>query len=177
VFQRHAYSLVEKGRAIILPVTEFLKLNLPQLHFSPLHWVPKVDDVLGRFIIDCSNSLEGSHLNTDDALQPSKEYYGDMNLPSIQTIITDWYLWLQSNNYSFQDCLLFKNDVSSAFSQLSFEFNSASSMATMITDKLALVHLSGVFGLNMMPICLGMYRKCFIKCHKETIFWLYTLIC
>jgi hypothetical protein len=136
-------SLVEKGRAIILPVTELLKLNLPQLHFSPLHWIPNVDDVLGRFNIDCSNSLEGSHLNTDEEalLQLSKEYYGDMNLPSIQTIITDWYLWLQSNDYSFQDCLLFKNDVSSAFSQLSFECNSASSMDTMITDEPPLIYL------------------------------------
>lgn len=158
VFQKHTYNLIEKGRAIVLPIQELLKLNLSNLHFSPLHWVPKVDDDLGRFIIDCSNSIEGSHLNTDESLEFAKHYYGDMSLPSIQSIITDWFQWLKSKNYTFQDCLLFKNDITSAFSQLSFECNTVPCMATVITEELAMIHLSGVFGLNSMPIvwaCIG----------------------
>jgi hypothetical protein len=75
VYELYAYQLQQKKRAIFIPLSEVLKLNLPNLHFSPLHWTSKVDDHLGRSLIDCSNRTFGCNRNSEEILYHYQKNY------------------------------------------------------------------------------------------------------
>jgi hypothetical protein len=169
LFWKHAYKLFLKNRAIFLPLHIVRKLDLPNLHFSPLHWTTKVDDDLGRLLFDCSNRSYGRNLNSPEALIAAKEYYGELTHPSIITIVNDWFDFLSLHGYTWNECRLYKNDVQSAFQQLYFDPSAVPFLASMITDDLVMFHTVGVFGISEMPVVWALQGRNMLSALKPSI--------
>ncbi len=85
--------------------------------------------------------------------------YGKACCPSILFILRSWISFCQHHNVLLSDCLLWKDDVESAFPQLNIEPSSALMFATRIDDELIFINSSGLFGWPSMPMAFGVISR------------------
>ena len=100
----------------------------------------------------------GSPVNSEEALALSKDRYGPMSLPTIVDIVTGWVKFVDEKGVSFSDCLLCKDDVSSAFSQFDIDPCSAH-LLCMVLGTFLFVHIVGFFGWCGAPIVFAVFSR------------------
>ncbi len=168
VISKHLSTLHDKGRVVVLPLSVVPESEREKVHVSPLHWTTKADSVEGRLLIDFSNRSVGHSINSVSALTMGKERYGDLFLPTIVDIVDDWVDFVDSNNYKFCDCLLFKDDVSSAFAQFNLCPESSLLLAVIWCGYLV-IHTVGLFGWCSAPIVFGVLSRAWLRLLRKRL--------
>ena len=160
--QHHAFALWNTGQAIILPVPTARSLGL---HFSPIHWVPKVGKPLGRLVCDLSSTENDCIAVNDSSVKPLIEArFGPIELPSISDIAR--MVVETANNFGgFLEIMLWKDDVASAYNQLNFDPLSVRWLAFVFSEAsadhpaLALITYTGNFGWQGSPAAYDVIRR------------------
>jgi hypothetical protein len=109
----------------------------------------------GRTLFDSSDDKHGHPLNTDQVRDMVREYYGEINHPTIDGIVTMILEFIDENKCSINDVVLFKADLKNAFTLLSFDPASVHLLACELTDDLVMVYHSGLFGWTGTPFCFN----------------------
>jgi len=101
----------------ILPKTVCGQLNL---HYTPIHWTTKVGKKGGRILFDSSDDKHGQCLNSESVKELVETYYGKIEHPSIQDMVTSITEFVKRKGCDLADIVLWKADLQGAFTLLSF---------------------------------------------------------
>ena len=157
VFLSHVHKLWKAGHALFLE-NDAIKSSsdYTATHNNQAHWQPQPNSVNkeeGRFIIDPSNTEEGFWaLNNSGAKTLGEERYGRATYVQIEDYATDWAAYLQRNDYSMQDCMLYKDDMDNAFGQIDLDPDSALLMCIPIGKTHTCIQFTGNFGEQRLPV-------------------------
>jgi hypothetical protein len=151
------HKLWQQNLVVILPTA--LLLHQPNIHFIPLHWTPKTGKQCGRQLVDASDpcSADGtmsSALNSDSVRDWARTNIGEIHHPTIIDIvlmILKFHREIQLMGFSWDDLVLFKEDLANAFSLLSFHPEDVAFMASPMLDGYSVVAHTGTFGWSAMP--------------------------
>ena len=110
-----------------------------------------------RFIVEKEENIIVLFDSDVDNETLSKELYGNMSLPSIHSVIQEWFDYCKSNNFQLSECKIYKNDVRSAFPQINVSPEAVQMLATLITKDLVMFHIAGIFGLNSISLNLNSF--------------------
>jgi len=125
------------------------------IHYSPVHWTTKVGKESGRTLFDSSDNKHGCALNTDKVRDKVREFYGEINHPTINDIVIMILDYIDKTGYALEDLVLFKADLAKAFTLLSFRPENVHLLACELTDDLVMVYHSGLFGWTGTPFCFN----------------------
>jgi hypothetical protein len=84
-----------------------------------------------------------------------RDYYGDIKHPTIDEIVVMVLDFVDETGCSMDDVILFKADLSKAFTLLSFQPESVHLLACELTDDLVMIYHSGLFGRTGTPFCFN----------------------
>ena len=134
-------------------------LEIPGIHFSPLHWTEKQGKRQGRPIGDCSDggSETGNEpLNSSHTKEQSDASWGVIKHPSIDTaakMIINYFEREASKDPSlkWEDLIMFKKDLRGAFTLLFFDENDVQNLAMEMTNDKVIVFICGIFGWTGTP--------------------------
>jgi hypothetical protein len=133
------------------------------IHYSPVHWTTKVGKECGRTLFDSSDDKHGCPLNTDAVRDKVREYYGDIHHPTLESIVVMILEYTDETGYSIDDIVLFKADLSKAFTLLSFQPQSVHLLACELTNDLVMVYHSGLFGWTGTPFCFDVVTRALVR--------------
>jgi len=168
-----------------LPYSALSISELTNIHINQTHWTPKPPTTIieatttfttplinpvceqGRVLIDSSNGPLNQVLNTPDAKLKAINRYGKTSDPLITDIITTWHDYIVKHNYTFQDCRIFKDDVSDAFGQLEFHPDSCKLMIVPIDLQYILIQLFGNLGWTGLPMAWGLVKRSILFLTKK----------
>jgi hypothetical protein len=125
------------------------------VHYSPVHWTTKVGKESGRTLFDSSDDKHGCALNTDKVRDRVREHYGEIHHPTMNEIVNIVLDYIDEQQCNIEDVVLFKADLSKAFTLLSFRPESVHLLACELTDDLVMVYHSGLFGWTGTPFCFN----------------------
>jgi len=166
-----------KGKAILLPYDVLQPSEISKIHISQTHWTPKPSTTItessstklhsvinpgclqGRMLIDPSNGSPLQVLNTPETKQLAINRYGKTIDPLITTLIQSWYTYINTNNYTLQDCRIYKDDIVFAFGQLQFNVDSSFLMIQPIDQVYILIYLFGNLGWTGLPMAWGLVKR------------------
>ncbi len=156
-------------RGVILPIKELSPEQLDSLHFSDSHWTSKVDSESGRILLDTTNCPPGMSLKSEDAKVKIINRYGKATCPTIIYILRRWISFCQNKGVLLSACLIWKDDIESAFPQLNLEPKSAMLLSTKIDEELIFINSSGSFGWQGMPMAFGCLSRVLQRLTNDTI--------
>jgi len=142
--------LRRKNKGIILPINKLTEEFLNNLHFKDSHWTPKEID--GRILVDDTNGILGSILNTQEVKLKGIDRYGKCNLPQMNDIFNQWVEYCISNNTRLSECSLWKEDIDGGFPQLFIDPEDVNLMATKIDEDYIFVYLHCSMGYTNIPM-------------------------
>jgi hypothetical protein len=166
----HAVKAVRAKRGLILRTDSIPPFELAKLHFNPQFWTYKPDDVLGRWLIDCSNrSDEKLSLNSGTAKQLVIDRYGGVSFPTLQSMISAWLVYMEKEKVTWKDCWLVKKDIKSCFPQFSFSPKSSLLLAIRLDDDHVFIHTSGCFGWTGSPMVWNVIGSALSRSCQEAL--------
>ena len=150
-------NLHHLGLAFIL--TKKTALEIPGIHFSPLHWREKQGRRQGRPIGDCSDG--GSEDNNEPlkssyTKEQSDALWGVVKHPLIDTaakLIFNYFEREVSKDptVKWEDVTMFKKDLRGAFTLLFFDEDGVQNLAMEITNNKVIIFICGIFGWTGTP--------------------------
>ena len=150
-------NLHHLGLAFIL--TKKTALEIPGIHFSPLHWREKQGRRQGRPIGDCSDG--GSEDNNEPlkssyTKEQSEALWGVIKHPSIDTaakLIFNYFEREVSKDPTVKwgDVTMFKKDLRGAFTLLFFDEDGVQNLAMEMTNNEVIIFICGIFGWTETP--------------------------
>ena len=133
--------------------------------FSAASWAPKSQKASGRYIFDSSDDSHGPSLNSDQARERLREFYGDIEHPNIDELIgmvlelvKDMQAEL-GDEFDWDEVILWKSHLSKAFTLLFFEPGGVRYLACELTDDLVLVYYCGCFGWTGTPFAFQVITR------------------
>ena len=153
-FSTHAYKFWQKSQGILLPTDVAVTLGV---HFSPVHWTPKPNAPLGRFLVDLSNCTSGTPLNQPEAKTLVDVRYGIVSYPTIHDVVE--LLFAAADDFGWDNVVMWKDDIVGAFNQFSFSAESAKLLALRISSAATLVMFTGVFGWLGSPAVWAVFSR------------------
>jgi hypothetical protein len=188
VYRKHATKVWSKFDGIILSRDVLSVEDRDKIHCNPAHltrkpgiqvaveegvegqWdhVPEVKTG-SRFLMDCSNSEAGHVLNTPEVKEKVIERYGLLCHPTIQNIVTEWYEYADVHGVLLNECRMFKDDFSGAFTQMNVNPDSAYLLAMAIGGGLLLIYLTGLFGWLGFPMAYGVLSRAFQRLFRKDL--------
>jgi hypothetical protein len=157
-----------RGLAFIVP--KKAALTVSGLHLNVNSWVPKAGKVQGRPIGDCSDGGRGAEsVNSDEAKLACDARWGVIHHPSLSDLVVQVVECLreeqaQDASVTWADLVLFKVDLSGAFTLLSFRPEDVPLMAFELTDDRVIFFLCGLFGLTGTPTCFDVVSRALHVC-------------
>jgi hypothetical protein len=144
-------------KILLLPTA--VAREIPGIHYSPASWAPKHGKPKGRPITDCSNAPSGSSLNDSlgEARNLAKERYGAIELPTIESI--SLMILTAVARWGWKDLVLWKMDLSGAFTLLDIHPDSVRLLAVELTNGLTAIHHTGCFGWTGLPFAFGVISR------------------
>ena len=91
------------------------------IHYSPVHRTMKVVKECGRILFDSSDDKNGCPLNTDAVIDMVRGYHGKIKHPTVDKIVVIMLEFVEETDSRMDDVILFKADLSKAFTLLSFQ--------------------------------------------------------
>ena len=161
VYLKHAVGVWAKGDGVLMKLEDMSVSDRRRLHFNPPHLTYKADEKAGRFLMDCSNSESGQVLNTADVKVAVIERYGLVTLPTLPSIVTAWYVYVEEQGVQLRDCRLFKDDFKGAFAQMNVNPASSYLLAMAVGLGLVLIYTSGLFGWLGFPMAFAVLSRAF----------------
>ena len=163
-FLAHAYKFWQKSHGALLPTELAVSLGL---HFSHVHWTPKPNAPLGRFLLDLSNSTTGTPLNQPEAKALVDSRYGQVSYPTIHDVVE--LLFEAANEFGWENVVMWKDDIVGAFNQFSFSAESAKLLALRISAEVTLIMFTGVFGWLGSPAVWAVFSRALARLIANTI--------
>ena len=151
VMHTHAVKAWRKHRGIIIPWDALSAEEKAKIHFSGCHWNMEFRKPLGRWLIDCSNRLEGFNLNTPETKAASIARLGQVQDHTIEEVFTCWCEYCERTGIPMSECFIWKTDIEGAFPQFRWQPEAAKLMGMMIGEGLLYLHTSGNFGHTSSP--------------------------
>ena len=118
------------------------------VHFFAVHWTAQHDKEQGRTLADPSSG--SNPLNTPAAKEIVDQVCGTIEHPTLQTLM-DMLINFGEEVGSFDDMLLWKRDLTGAFSLLDIIPEHVCLCAYELTDNLTMFYHSGFFGHLELP--------------------------
>lgn len=143
---KQIYDLYQKSLIVILPTS--VAKTIEKVHFSAIHWTAQHDKAQGRTLADPSSG--SNPLNTPAAKEIVDEVCGNIEHPTLQMLM-DMLIEYGERIGSFDDLLLWKRDLSGAFTLLDILPDHVSLCAYELTDNLTMFYHSGFFGHLELP--------------------------
>ena len=145
------------GLAFIL--TKQTALDIPGIHFSPLHWTEKQGKRQGRPIGDCSDGgseFNNEPLNSIYTKEQSDNLWGVIKHPSINKatiMVINYYnkVVKEDPTVEWNDIILCKKDMRAAFTLLFFDADGVQNLAMEMTDNKVIIFICGIFGWTGTP--------------------------
>lgn len=158
----------DQGLAFIL--TKKTALEIPGIHFSPLHWTEKQGKRQGRPIGDCSdggNEKGNEPLNSTHTKEQSDILWGTIKHPSIDSatrMILDYYerKVKEDPSVKWEDLVLFKKDLRGAFTLLFFDEDGVQNLAMEMTNDKVIIFMCGIFGWTGTPAAFHVVTRALI---------------
>jgi hypothetical protein len=165
VFALHAVESVKKRRGIIIKGSSLCESDRKLLHFSPSHWTAKPSVVLGRCLIDASNSPdEFLALNGGLAKELSIKRYGKVCYPELHEIIRSWLDYKNSfPNIPWSKFFIYKLDVKSCFPQTAINPVCSPLFCRMLFDDYIFIDTNGNFGWQASPMVWDVVGKAILE--------------
>lgn len=147
-------DLHAQGLAFCLPKKEAIEL-IEGLHLSKASWTPKKGKACSRSIGDMSY-CDGTPLNCDEAKQMGETWWGEIELPTIDTVVImvlEFFTaeLLRDPASKWSDLRLWKTDLRGAYQLLSVRPDNAKYFAMEIFGDRIFIHLCGIFGWTCTP--------------------------
>ena len=149
-------ELWEEELVFILPKTGCSQLNL---HYTPIHWTTKVGKKGGRILFDSSDDKHGQCLNSERVKELVETYYGTIEHPSIQDMVTSITEFVKRKGCDLADIVLWKADLQGAFTLLSFRPEDVQYLACELTDDLVMIYHTGLFGWTGTPFAFQVVTR------------------
>ena len=160
----HALKLAVKHKAIIIEYESIPKAERELLSFNSIHLAAKAEAPQARFCIDPSNVGPGLEaLNSDEAKELAISRYGPVENPLIEDIVYDWDEHCKTNDLTWPDFWMGREDVEGAYPQLRFSNQSTLLMAAAISATLIVIFLAGTFGWTGLPMAYGLISAAMIR--------------
>jgi hypothetical protein len=159
----------QEGLAFILTKETVLR-HIPGLHVSPLSWTPKQGKRQGRPIGDCSDGGSLPHnepLNSKYTKDESDKLWGKIKHPTIKDIakMADSFYReerLRNPNAKWADVIMYKMDIKAAFTKMFFDAKDVEHLAMEMTDNMAIVFFSGIFGWTGTPAAFQVINRAIV---------------
>ena len=134
--------------------------NIPGIHFSPVHWTKKRGKKSGRNLFDSSDSASGQALNSIEARDMLRTKYGDIKHPTIVDIILMILEYEKDvTDADLSRVVLWKSDLSKAFTLLDFHCKNVQLIACQLTDGYTLIYHTGCFGWTGTPFAFDVVTR------------------
>jgi hypothetical protein len=134
--------------------------NIPGIHYSPVHWTRKRGKKSGRNLFDSSDGATGHALNSVIARELLRSKYGNISHPTIFDIVIMILDYEESISANDRDQLvLWKSDLSKAFTLLNFHSKHVQLMACELTDGYTLIYHTGCFGWTGTPFAFDVITR------------------
>ena len=146
VMQKHAHKAWARNRGVLIRWSTLPESEKAQVHFNPCHW--NMEKILGRWLIDCSNRVEGFNLNTPETKLAAQQTLGKVQDDTIEVIFASWY---EERQVTIAECYIWKADIEGAFPQFRWQPWVAKLMGMMIAEDLRYLHTSGNFWTHVQP--------------------------
>jgi len=133
--------------------------------FSATSWAPKSQKASGRYIFDSSDDSHGPSLNSDQAREKLREFYGYIEHPNIDELIGMVLEYVKDmqvelgDEFDWEEVVLWKADLSKAFTLLFFEPGGVRYLACELTDDLVLIYYCGCFGWTGTPFAFQVITR------------------
>jgi hypothetical protein len=141
-------DFVENRLAFILPWDE-VKKHVDNFHLSRLSWTSKVGKKKGRPILDCSAGK--NPLNSEETKLSCDAMWGEIQHPSIQTLVQMILNFVLDKNVSLEEVILWKVDLKGAYTLLSFKDSEIPLLGAFTSEQSVIFFLCGVFGWTGTP--------------------------
>ncbi len=156
-------ALVQKGHAVVLPLTEARALQ-PVANSVPVHWVPKPSNPLGRLIADASGGPNPP--NGKACREMALERFGEISLPRESEVAE----FLLTAKRTYSDPVMSVDDVSGAFSRLWLSRSSAAQSTLEVTldngVEVGVVLSSMFFGGSSCPFAWQVMSRVLSRAFK-----------
>jgi hypothetical protein len=149
-------KLAEKKNAIILNKKTVEDSNLI-LHFGATHWTIKKGKSFGRLLLDLGNEESSPPLNSKQAKNLCKEYFGEIILPSLNDIVS--MILNMEGKFGNTDLILWKMDLRGAFTLLDVSAADCKWFAAELTNDLILIYITGLFGWTGTPFAFNVLSR------------------
>lgn len=173
----HAVNLLlfqqwEQGTVILLPME--LALLIAGIHWSNQHWTTKWNKMCGRSLCDVAHALLGiiplNGLGAEGKqwLRNKLEHvWGKIRLPTI----TDLALMVHqaASLHGSENITLWKMDLASAFNLMNFDHESTRLLAFELTEGMAALHCTGMFGWTGTPYCFQVVSRVLLDIIRPVI--------
>ena len=181
-YQFHIDKLVMAGKAMIFDIRRLNQETIDTLNICSLHLVskpstdelpidPESGDWKGRPCFDFTNWHDGLlALNEGQTKDLNIEKFGKPTNPTAGQIVKRWVDWKIENNLQWKDCTLCRQDIDSAFNQISVNLDQACLMTAGITKHHIVVHDTGNFGHSCMPSAFGVLSRATKRAIENTPF-------
>mgnify|MGYP000025132167 CR=1 FL=1 len=154
-FNKMILELYEAGSVIIMPTST--ALLVPGVHFSSAHWTLKSGKKKGRNIGDCSNSPEGSSLNSVEVQEMVRQKWGAIFHPGVEELVR--MILRQLDRVGVEQLVLYKMDLKGAFTLLFVKPESVKLLAFELTDDLSMFYITGMFGWTGTPAAFDIVTR------------------
>jgi len=131
--------------------------QLGPLHYTSKHWTTKKGKKSGRYLFDATDNKHGCALNSDAACELLRARYGEIEHPTINKLaqmvlqFIERMLAERGSLFRLEDVILWKADLSKAFTLLDFLADQCYLLASELTDDLTLIYHTGMFGWTGLP--------------------------
>ena len=151
----------DRRLAFVLP--KDIARTIPGLHISPAHWTTKKGKPQGRNLLDSTDPTRGA-LNDGFVRDCVEKLYDPIHHPTIAELVThilDYFDQLHEIDPSltWDDFLLYKMDLQSAFNLISFRPEAVPLFATELTDDIVIIFLCGIFGWTGTPFAFDVVTR------------------
>jgi hypothetical protein len=138
MMKKHAHKAWARNRGVLIRWSTLPESEKAQVHFNPCHW--NMEKSLGRWLIDCSNRVEGFNLNTPETKLAAQRRLGKVQDDTIEVIFASWYVYCEERRVTIAECYIWKADIEGAFPQFRWQPWVAKLMGMMIAEDLLYLH-------------------------------------
>jgi hypothetical protein len=164
----HVNKLWKSNKIIVVPIDKEMLAYKP--HISPLWWVEQdpIAKPQGRFLGDLTNRELGNALNSEEAKEYIKERYGELNHPTIISILISICM-LAEGCGGFRNIRLWKEDITGAFTHFYYNPDQAIWLSFAISLTHMLIFIMGMFGWSGSPYVFGVFSRALLRFILERI--------
>jgi len=154
-FNKMILEQYDAGAILILPTSAARKV--PGVHFSSAHWTVKSGKKKGRNIGDCSNTEDGSVLNSVEVQKLVKDRWGTIRHPGPEELVL--MILRQGERVGIGELVLYKMDLKGAFTLLFINPDHVQRLAFELSDGLTMFYITGMFGWSGTPAAFDVVSR------------------